>query len=123
MIMAESVELPSLISLGVIVASAVLFVYFWNRDKLVFLLAPTFFVFLLALSVFVTCCIIPTVNAEDVKQARHYATECALLEMGIPTELGPMNKLRCGEVIEYVGTGSYQWHIALDGRLKQEGKD
>ncbi|MDS0789518.1 hypothetical protein OSB94_15580 [Proteus vulgaris] len=86
-------------------------------------MAPTFFVFLLALSVFVTCCIIPTVNAEDVKHARHYATECALLEMGIPTELGPMNKLRCGEVIEYVGTGSYQWHIALDVQLKQEGKD
>lgn len=80
MIMAESVELPSLISLGITVASAVFFVYFWNRDRLGFLLVPTFFVFLLALSVFLTCCMLPTVNTEDTKQAKHYATECVLLK-------------------------------------------
>ena len=108
--------------MGIIVTSALLFVYFWNRDRLVFLLAPTFFVFLLASSVFLTCRILPTVNAEDIKQARHYATECALLEMGIPTEFGPMNKLKCGKIIEHVGSGSYQWHMALYGQLKQVGK-
>nr|ELR5210807.1 hypothetical protein [Providencia rettgeri] len=122
MIMAESVELPSMISLGITVASAVFFVYFWNRDRLGFLLVPTFFVFLLALSVFLTCCMLPTVNTEDTKQAKHYATECVLLEMGIPTQFGRMNKLKCHEIIEHVGTDSYQWHMALYEKLKQKEK-
>ncbi|MFH6895739.1 hypothetical protein ACHCAL_17040 [Providencia huaxiensis] len=122
MIMAETLELPSLVALGILVSCFFVFVYCHFMGQKDFLMLPACIGFVLSLSVFVTLRMLPTVNTDDTKQAKHYATECVLLEMGIPTQFGRMNKLKCHEVIEHVGTDSYQWHIALYEKLKHKGK-
>lgn len=108
MIFAENVEVLSLFAVGVFIVSIVIIAINVLYGKLVKLLLVSIISGLISFCVMIVLMALPILHKEDVVKGRYYLMQCQLLERNKPIGLGGYtNKLKCGDVIEYVDSNEY----------------